>query len=268
MGENKIDVVAEALAKAWREGGVVGTLDEELWPGNLAEGYQVQDALAQRLDFELAGWKIGGTNQAVMKERGFDHPLQMGRLYRNFTQASPASFRMSDFRNPPILEGEFAFRMGKDLPPRNEPYSVNEVRDAVETVIMGIDIVDTRWGVHPFKLNIHQGNADNACAGAFVIGSELEGWQSLNLATLPVSLSLDGEHASGEPWEGEQRCTLDQLYAALHWAANALSERGIGFKAGEVVSTGSPHQPVIMEKGAEALIRYGDVGEIRVTVEA
>jgi 2-keto-4-pentenoate hydratase len=60
---------------------------------------------------------------------------------------------------------------------------------------------------------------------------------------------------------------LEQLYVALHWAANALSQRGLGFKAGEVISTGSPHQPVFMVTGAEAVIRYGDVGEIRVTVE-
>jgi 2-keto-4-pentenoate hydratase len=267
MGENKIDVVAEALAKAWREGGVVAPLAEELWPTNLAEGYQVQDALARRLDYKLAGWKIGMTNQAAMKERGFDHPVQMGRLYRNFTQASPARFRMSDFRNPPVLEGEFAFRMGQDLPPRKEPYSMDEVRDAVEALVMSIDMVDTRWGVHPSKLDIYQGLADSANSGAFVIGDELEGWQSLNLATLPVNVYLDGEHASGEPWEGEQRCTLEQLYAALHWAANSLSERGFGFKASEVVSTGSPHQPVFMEKGAEIVIRYGDVGEIRARVE-
>jgi 2-keto-4-pentenoate hydratase len=267
MGENKIDVVAEALAKAWREGGVVAPLAEELWPTNLAEGYQVQDALARRLDYEISGWKLGMTSQAAMKGQGVDHPVHFGREYRNFTQASPARFRMSDFRNPPVLEGEFAFRMGQDLPPRKEPYSMDEVRDAVEALVMSIDMVDTRWGVHPSKLDIYQGLADSANSGAFVIGDELEGWQSLNLATLPVNVYLDGEHASGEPWEGEQRCTLEQLYAALHWAANSLSERGFGFKASEVVSTGSPHQPVFMEKGAEIVIRYGDVGEIRARVE-
>jgi len=267
MNENRIDVVADALAKAWREGGAVSPLAEELWPADLAEGYQVQDALAMRLDFELVGWKIGVTSQAAMKERGFDHPVQLGRVYRDFMQTSPARFSMSDFRNPPALEGEFAFRMGQDLPSRKEPYSLDEVRDAVEAVVMSIDMVDTRWGVHPSELNIHQGNADNACAGGFVIGDELAGWQTLDLATLPVNLYLDGAHASGEPYESERRCTLEQLYAALHWAANALSKRGFGFKAGEVISTGSPHKPVFMEKGAEAVIRYGDVGEIRATIK-
>ena len=36
MNENRIDVVADALAKAWREGGAVSPLAEELWP---AGGY-------------------------------------------------------------------------------------------------------------------------------------------------------------------------------------------------------------------------------------
>ena len=268
MNESKIDVVADALAKAWREGGSVPPLAAELLPVDLTEAYQIQDALDERLDFELVGWKVGGTSRAGMRSLGVDHPPFFGRLYRDFTQNSPTRFRLAEFRNAPMIEGEFAFRIGQDLPPRKEPYSLDEVRDAVEAVVMSIDMVDTRWGVHPFELNFHQGNADNACAGGFVIGDVLEGWQTLDLATLPVSLSLDGEHASGEPWAGEKRCTLEQLYVALHWAANALSERGFGFKAGEVVSTGSPHEPVAARPGAEAVIRYGDVGEIRVTVEA
>ena len=267
MNESKIVVVADALAKAWREGGSVSPLAAELLPADLVEAYQVQDALDERLDFELVGWKVGGTSPASMRTFEVDHPPFLGRLYRDFTQNDPAHFNMPDFRNAPMLEGEFAFRMGQDLPSRKAPYNLDEVRDAVEALVMSIDMVDTRWGVHPFELNFYQGNADNACAGGFVIGDVLEGWQSLNLATLPVNLYLDGEHASGEPWEGERRCTLDQLYAALHWAANAVSQRGFGFKAGEVISTGSPHTPVAARPGAETVIRYGDVGEIQVTVE-
>ena len=267
MNKSKTDLVADALAQAWREGGAVLPLAEQFWPTDLAEAYQIQDALDERLDFELVGWKVGGTSRAAMRSFEVDHPTAFGRLYREFTQNSPARFQLAEFRNAPMIEGEFAFRMGQDLPSRKAPYSLDEVRGAVESVVMSIDMVDTRWGVHPFELNMFQGNADNACAGGFVIGDVLEGWQTLNLATLPVNLYLDGEHASGEPWEGEQRCTLDQLHAALHWAANTLSERGFGFKTGQVISTGSPHQPVAVRPGAEIVILYGDVGEIRVTVE-
>ena len=50
--------------------------------------------------------------------------------------------------------------------------------------------------MHPFKLPMLLGNADNACAGAFVVGEVLDGWQTLDLAALPVSLYLDGEPAA------------------------------------------------------------------------
>lgn len=268
MTSSRIDLVADALAAAWRSGGHVAPIAEESWPSTLVEAYQVQDALDARLDYALIGWKIGLTNRAGMKAHGLDHPVMLGRLYRHVTQDSPARFRFSDFRNAPMVEGEFAFRIGQDLPPRDRDYRESEIRDAVAAVIMTVDAVDTRWGVHPFDLTIYQGNADNACAGGFVIGAELDGWRSLDLASLPVELYMNGTLASGEAWDGERRCSLDELYAALHWAANELSRRGHGFKAGQVVSTGSPHEPVAAVPGAEVVIRYGDIGEIRATFDA
>ena len=268
MNQSKIDVVADALAVAWREGGSVPLVTEDRVPADLQEAWQIQDALDERLDYELVGWKIGGTSRAGMQSQGVNHPPFLGRLYREFTKESPARFRLADFRNAPMIEGEFAFRLGRDLPPRDTPYSKAEVRDAVSAVVMTIDAVDTRWTVHPFELPMLLGNADNACAGAFVVGEVLDGWQNLDLAALPVSLYLDGEPAGGAPWEGEKRCSLGELYAALTWAANELSRRGLGFRAGQVISTGSPHEPVAAVAGAEAVIRYGDVGEIRITFES
>ena len=48
---------------------------------------------------------------------------------------------------------------------------------------------------------------------------------------------------------------MNELYAALNWAANELSRHGLGFRAGQVISTGSPHEPVAAVPGAEAVIR-------------
>ena len=266
--QSSIEVVADALAVAWRTGGSVPPMAEELMPADLKEAYQIQDALNERLDYEIVGWKIGGTSRAGMRSLGVDHPPFLGRLYREFTLHSPAQFRLAEFRNTPMLEGEFAFQLGRDLPPREHPYSDAEVRDAVSAFLMTIDVVDTRWGAHPFNLTMLQANADNACAGAFVIGDVIEGWQSLDLATLPVGLYLDGELASGPPWDGAKRCSLNELYAALHWAANELSRRGLGFLAGQIISTGSPHEPVAAVPGVEAVVRYGDIGEVRIKFEA
>ena len=268
MNRSRIEAVADALAAAWRDGGTVPPVAGETMPADLREAWRIQDALDERLDYELVGWKIGGASRAGMEAHGVDHPPFLGRLYREFTRESPARFRLAEFRNAPMIEGELAFRLGRGLPPRDAPYSEPEVRDAVDAVVMTIDAVDTRWGVHPFDLPMLLGNADNACAGAFVIGDEIEGWKTLDLAALPVRPYRDGEPAGGPPWEGAKRCGLSELYAALHWAANELSRRGLGFRAGQVVSTGSPHEPVAAVAGVETVIRYGSLGEVRITFEA
>ena len=57
MNQGKIEVVADALAEANRNGGTVPELDEALLPTNWQEAFQVQDALDERLGFELTGWK-------------------------------------------------------------------------------------------------------------------------------------------------------------------------------------------------------------------
>lgn len=263
MEKIKIDKISDALARAWNTGGSVEPIPEDLWPTSLKEAYAIQDELDAKIKQELAGWKIGMTSKASMAAKGLDHPPMLGRLYRNITQNSPGQFRISDFRNAPMLEGEFALRLGRDLPAKQKLYEKPEIRDAVEAVVMTIDAVDTRWGVHPFELNIFQGNADNACAGAFVIGAEIPGWRDLDLSKLPVSLYIDDKLASGAPWPRDQRCDFEEMVTALHWATNELSKRGLGFQKNQIISTGSPHEPIAAVPGSEVVVRYGAIGEIR-----
>ena len=261
----KIEKVSKELALAWKTGGSMGPLSKDLWPTNLQEAYDIQDALDSKLEQDLAGWKIGMTSRKSMEAQGLNHPPMFGRLYKYITQNNPAQFQLSNFRNSPMLEGEFALRLGKDLPPSPKPYTIEEVRNSVEAVVMTIDAVDTRWGSHPFDLDIFQGNADNACAGAFVIGDDIPDWQNVDLSKLPVNLYLDGKLATGEPWPREQRCDYEEMVKALHWAANELSRRRLGFRKGQIVSTGSPHEPIACLTGAEVIIQYGNIGEIKAT---
>ena len=217
MNSDNIDVVADALAEAWRSGGSVAPLDEASWPTTLAEAYRVQDALNSRLGYELAGWKIGITNRAGMKTHGLDHPVMVGRLYRQFTQDSPGRFRMADFRNAPMVEGEFAFRLGRDLPPRDAPYSEAEVREAVSAVIMTVDAVDTRWGVHPFVRVSSDG------------GGTWTDWVRVDVAVTEgqgnvgdIELAFDSAHSARPgPEAGQTRRRLGVRRRAVHLPGQA-----------------------------------------------
>ncbi len=88
MNQSKIDAVADTMAEAYRNGGAVAELAEALLPVNWQEAYQVQDALDERMGFEVAGWKIGCTSRAQMEEFDMDHPPFFGREYRNFNLSS------------------------------------------------------------------------------------------------------------------------------------------------------------------------------------
>ena len=84
---------------------------------------------------------------------------------------------------------------------------------------------------------------------------------------LPINAYVDGKLA-GESWTGDQRSSADELIATLCWAANELSRRSYGLRAGDIVSTGSPHEPAPAVPGAEIVVRFGDVGEVGVVLEA
>jgi 2-keto-4-pentenoate hydratase len=283
MQQDKIEKVSDALATAWRDGGSVN-ISENLWPADLEESMAIQDAFDVKIKEEITGWKIAATDKLSQRAQGLDHPAFFGRYYKSVTQESPALFRMSDFRNQPILvEAELGLRLGQDLPTREESYNIEEIHDAVEAVVMTIDVVDTRWYCDPSDwpvpgcLDALKAAADFSNAGAFVVGDEVAGWRNLDLASLPIAIYLDGKFASrggvigrapSEPFPRDRRLDFSEMVAGLRWTANALSERGLGMRKGQTITTGSAAQ-VFAQPGAEATMRYGEggeFGEIQITI--
>ena len=124
MQHDKIEKVSAALAAAWRDGGSV-KISEDLWPTSLEESMAIQDAFDGKINEEIAAWKIAVTDpshflghrphqqkQPAASETTSLPPGFYGRYYKSVTQNSPGHFRMSDFRNQPQLEAEFALRLG------------------------------------------------------------------------------------------------------------------------------------------------------------
>lgn len=264
MNDNhdKIEKVASALAAVWRDGGVLPVMAEEWLPVDMTEAFAMQDALHGKLGYEMVGWKLGITSSAGQKATGIPHPM-IGRLYRHVVQNDPGRFPASDFRRP-VIEGEITLRLGKALPAREIPYTDDDVRDALSEIIMGIDIADTRWDANPMTGEVSPivVAADNGGMGGFVVGAVIPDWQNIDLAALPVQVEVDGVPA-GELWTGDAR---GDPISAVCWAANELSRRGLGFQAGDIVSTGSAHEPVPATLGAETIVRFSK-SEVRVTLE-
>ena len=188
-----------------------------------------------------------------------DGPLA-GRLLAEKISRSPATLSLGA-NGMRVVELEFAFRLARDLPPRDHEYSMDEVMASVASLHPAIEIPDSRFldfsTAGPAQLI-----ADSACAGLFVWGSEAASdWRTIDLATHPVSLSLNGARAG----EGCGANVLGDPRIALTWLANELTVRAGGLKAGQIVTTGTCIQPTDITPGARVLGDFGSLGTVEAT---
>lgn len=227
-------------------------------PKSVEDGYAIQDAFAEAFGVERVGWKIACTSLDQQEMVGVDEPFS-GRLFKPFVVDSPAEVDAGAFHMRGV-ESEFAFALGKDLPPRETPYSEAEVVDAVANLHPAFELVDTRidnW----LERGVYQLIADNAGNGGLVLGKAHPDWRGIDLVNLEVTLTFDGETIR----KGTGEAVLGSPLIALTWIANHLSKRGIGLKKGEIVTTGTVTGFNEIEPGARARADFGPLGTVEVT---
>jgi 2-keto-4-pentenoate hydratase len=192
-----------------------------------AEAYRIQDAVLRELDGSRRPWlwKVSPPAPAL--------GIVAAPVPPSCCFSSPARVAAGDYHMLG-LEAEIAFRFGRDLPPRTELYGDGEVRDAVEAILVTIELVDTRladwrdatalWRLADFQSN-----------GALILGSGRSDWRGIDLTALDAELWIGGAlavrargaHPVGDPAN------------LLAWMANHCAQRCGGLRAGDVVTTGT-----------------------------
>ncbi len=187
------------------------------------EGYALQmDILKRRGVEQPAGYKLslrdGGTLYAA--------PLLFVSSERNFR-----------FEAGIKIEVELAFVLGQDLPPRDTPYSRDEVVAAIDSLAIGIELVRSRY-IDGAGDALGLLLADFMSNIGYVVGPKLERAMLADGAELGVlrltngaSVLFDGAatHADG-----------DALAALAVCANQGLPTHGGGYlKKGHVVTTGT-----------------------------
>jgi hypothetical protein len=124
MHHDAIQQAATILRQHWEAGTRIDALPPACRPTDRASGYAIQTEMLRQAGQESAGWKIAATSAAGQAHIAVDGPLA-GRLWRSRVLAPGAtvSLRGNGMR---VIEAEFAFRMGRPLPPRATPYAVAE----------------------------------------------------------------------------------------------------------------------------------------------
>ncbi|MDX3971913.1 MAG: hydratase [Bradyrhizobium sp.] len=257
LDKDQIAAASQVLVQHWRDGTKIDALEARLRPQSRAEGYAVQAALERQSSGKLFGWKIAATSEAGQKHINVAGPMA-GRIMSDtvIADGGTASMKGNEMR---VGEPEFAFRMGRDLPPRAAPYTVDEVLAAVETLHPAIEIPDSRF-VDFAGAGEAQLIADNACAHLFVLGAATAAdWRAMDLVAERPQITLRGEH-----YIGHGRNVLGDPRIALAWLANELRGLGITLRAGEVVTTGTCHPPLPIQAGDHFAADFGVLGEVSV----
>lgn len=247
---------AALLVAARRDRQPVRGLPEGLRPSGMDDALAIQEACTAGRGMATAGWKIGCTAPESMVLLGTDGPFP-GRVFAPCLFDSPVALSARDYPMMGI-EVEFAFRLGRDLPPRTAPYSAEDVGAAADALYPAIEVVSCAldgWLDHGVETIV----ADNGAHGALVLGAPVPDWRRRDLVAHEVSLAFDGAPIAS----GRGAAVLGHPLTALAWLANHLSARGLTLTAGEVVTTGTMTNFNPASPNAEVLADFGDMGQVR-----
>jgi 2-keto-4-pentenoate hydratase len=258
MDQSQIEQAAALLWRTRIEQRRIEALPDHLRPGTLAEGYAVQDAMVAVAAQPVSGWKIAATSKAGQEHIGVTEPLA-GRLFQSFTLPDGARLPAAPLHMA-VIEAEFAFRMGRDLPPQGAAYGQAEACDAVAALHLAIEIPDARFERFA-EIGPAQIVADDAFASWFVLGAQVHDWRRLDLPAQPVRALKNGMLFR----EGAGANALGDPRIALTWIANHLSQRGIGLKEGDIITTGTCNTPATIGAGDRMVAEFIGLGRVAVS---
>jgi 2-keto-4-pentenoate hydratase len=252
--------LARRLWQARRSGGVVD-LDDVRPPRSGQEAYAIQHEIAALCGEPARGFKVGSTSLEAQRLLGTDEPGS-GLLLAPYVYESPARIPIEPAHTPAV-EGEFAFTLGRDLPPRAAPYARDEVADAVAAVAGAIEVVGTRFSGGLAGKGRWLVTADCGANIAFVGGPWRHDLRGLDLKTHPVAMTINGALRG----TGTGARALGDPMNVLLWLANQQSAAGRGLKSGEIVSTGTCTGLDPVRPGDRVQADFGDLGRVDIFFE-
>lgn len=256
LNEKTLSDVAQKLITSAKDLKPIDPLTRTYPEMTIEEAYRIQLRVVESRLAEgrkVVGKKIGLTSPAMQQMFDVNEP-DYGHLLDDMLVGEREGLAISRLLQPRI-EGEIAFILERDL--TGPSITALDVIRATAGVVAALEIIDSR--IRDWEIRIQDTVADNASAGAFVLGSKMTSLAGLDLRYVGFVMTKNGQLAS----TGAGAAVLGNPAESVAWLANKMSEYGISLKAGEIVLSGTAGSAVPVQAGDSVHLvvdRLGDVG--------
>ncbi|HEX4530568.1 MAG TPA: hypothetical protein VIA11_14285 [Acidimicrobiia bacterium] len=258
MGSLTDDQVRSAadMLVALREGSVVlAGLPAEFTPDNTADIQRIIDAVSDRVDRPIRGWKT----YTVYKPM---NPPFSAPVYDLFPSGAEIPAEISPAR---LIEPEIMFRVDRDLPARDRRYGIAEVMESV-TAVVGFEVIGSRFrtagpadGGPPAngQGSLYGSLSDHIANGCIVVGDAISGWRDVAFEDVRLRVTEDDR----ELISAVGCHPFDDPFLPVVVSVNRLRRRR-GVKAGDVILTNSSTSFFAVEAGSSIRATYEGLGEV------
>lgn len=256
-----VEGAASALVRDHAERRNIKPFTREFGAMDLAGAYAIQAAYVKRMHVthgRWGGYKIGLTSTRMQKMCGIDHPVA-GIVFEKRLHQSGVRLALSSLVHLGI-EFECCARLGQSLTPRDKPYEMDEITEAVDAICPAFEVIDDRNAAYP--LDLLSLVADNAWNEGNVLGKFRTSWP--DLANTRSTLECNGKVID----QGHGRDVLGHPFEPLRWLANHLRAQGETLRAGEIVLTGSWVTTRFPKAGEYYRYTIDGVGSVEITLTA
>jgi 2-keto-4-pentenoate hydratase len=227
---------------------VIG-IPEQYRPTSFADVQLILDGLIERLGQPVQGWKLYFPFKA-------GQPNLIAPIFNVLPSGGRITAEMSRLR---IWEPEIVFRAKSDLPPREEPYSYEEVAQATEAA-PAIEFLATRYDVDDLDEiagRTFERYSDNTLSGGFVVGDPYSDWRTVDFNKMRIVSQMDGgivgDIRGGHP--------VVDPFILVFVGVNTARERH-GIRAGQVLATLSPSVLLYAKPNAKVEATFEGLGYV------
>ena len=261
LSPEEVARVVELIASG-RQSRCAVELPEELRTRDWFSVERVILDLDERLGREGAGWKVGAASAEIREAEGLPSPSP-GRFYRDTMFDDGATLGAELFINFRNVECEFAFQLGRTFDVRDEPYTEAEVAEGIDCLFPALEIGDTVFRDWYGASGYFGSCLDNGGGAAFVAGSKVTDWRSVDMSTAGMDLFVNEYYIKS----GVASAAMGHPLTSLTWMVNWARSHRRAVAAGEVVSTGTCTGHCFSAPGDVVSADFAELGIVQVHFE-